>query len=212
MQPSGRMGHRPCAKDPQAPGAACRVGQAVAAAARLARSRKRLRPQGQKSLRTSTTHEPDCTDQAVSKEPPGGRALQQQEGHFCVNQYSTVPSLPAAQTYAVPSPRIIERCLFALCRAYCLGQPLLCPSTCPTPVARDTCCTSAPGICGRRPGHGAGGRVGEVGCPTTQELWTAALEYAVRGWHVMPLHDVAQGDCSCGILQCGCAAHVSAYY
>ena len=38
--------------------------------------------------------------------------------------------------------------------------------------------------------------------PITQELLNAALAYAARGWYVIPLHDVTQGHCSCGIPQC----------
>jgi hypothetical protein len=38
--------------------------------------------------------------------------------------------------------------------------------------------------------------------PTTQELLAAALDYAARGWYVIPLHDVTQGHCSCSNLQC----------
>jgi Bifunctional DNA primase/polymerase, N-terminal len=38
--------------------------------------------------------------------------------------------------------------------------------------------------------------------PTTQDLLTAALDYAVRSWYVIPLHDVIQGHCSCGHPQC----------
>ena len=38
--------------------------------------------------------------------------------------------------------------------------------------------------------------------PTIQELLTAALDYAARGWCVSPLHDVTQGPRSCGNPQC----------
>jgi hypothetical protein len=38
--------------------------------------------------------------------------------------------------------------------------------------------------------------------PITEELLTAALDYATRGWYVIPLHDVTQGYCSCGTPQC----------
>src|SRR6516225_3525028 len=34
-------------------------------------------------------------------------------------------------------------------------------------------------------------------------LLRAALGYAGRGWGVLPLHGVAQGQCSCGKKDCG---------
>ena len=30
----------------------------------------------------------------------------------------------------------------------------------------------------------------------------AALEYAQRGWHVLPLHSIRNGRCSCGKAEC----------
>jgi len=37
---------------------------------------------------------------------------------------------------------------------------------------------------------------------TTHDLLSAALDYARRGWYVMPLHDVTHGACSCGKPDC----------
>jgi hypothetical protein len=34
-------------------------------------------------------------------------------------------------------------------------------------------------------------------------LVQAALEYARRGWRVLPLHSVIDGVCSCGDKECG---------
>src|SRR6266446_1480789 len=36
----------------------------------------------------------------------------------------------------------------------------------------------------------------------SQSLLDAALAYAARGWHVIPLHDVTTGPCSCGNTHC----------
>ena len=38
--------------------------------------------------------------------------------------------------------------------------------------------------------------------PITQDLLTAALDCAARGWYVIPLHGVTQGQCSCGKPSC----------
>jgi hypothetical protein len=38
--------------------------------------------------------------------------------------------------------------------------------------------------------------------PASQDLLTAALDYAAHGWYVIPLYDVTQGHCSCGNPQC----------
>lgn len=40
---------------------------------------------------------------------------------------------------------------------------------------------------------------------TPEELRDAALGYAARGWHVIPLHTVTDGACSCGKSSCGSA-------
>ena len=56
------------------------------------------------------------------------------------------------------------------------------------------------GSTGRYVSAGGGTRVTTP--PATQELLAAALDYAARGWHVIPLHTVRQRRCSCGDPQC----------
>jgi hypothetical protein len=36
-----------------------------------------------------------------------------------------------------------------------------------------------------------------------RDLLAAALDYARRGWRIIPLHDVVAGECSCGKANCG---------
>src|SRR3974390_1546273 len=42
---------------------------------------------------------------------------------------------------------------------------------------------------------------------TSNPMLDAALSYAARGWHVLPLHSCQEGRCSCGKTECNAGKH-----